>query len=112
MGHGTRQAHRRRGTASTRAASCVTWATTTTASRNSSATASHTPAAAREDAMDFALNDDQLAIRAAVRALCTHFDDDYWLQRDRDGCFPHDFHAAMARDGWLGVAMPADVGGA
>jgi acyl-CoA dehydrogenase len=62
--------------------------------------------------MDFALNDDQLAIVAAVRQLCAPFGDDYWLERDREGGFPHDFHAAMARGGWLGVAMPTDVGGA
>ena len=62
--------------------------------------------------MDFALNDDQIAIVEAVRALCAPFGDDYWLERDRQGGFPHDFHAAMARGGWLGVAMPADLGGA
>jgi acyl-CoA dehydrogenase len=62
--------------------------------------------------MDFALNDDQVAIRDAVTKLCAEFGDDYWLRKDREGGFPHDFHAAMAKAGWLGVAMPPDAGGA
>src|SRR3954453_1311891 len=62
--------------------------------------------------MDFAFSDDQLAIRAAVARLCADFGDDYWLRKDREGGFPHDFHAAMAQAGWLGVAMPAEIGGA
>ena len=62
--------------------------------------------------MNFDLTEDQLAIRAAVAAVCKDFDDDYWLRKDREGGFPHDFYAAMARAGWLGIAMPAEYGGA
>lgn len=62
--------------------------------------------------MDFSLSDDQTAIRDAVLRLCAPFDAPYWLGRDRDGGFPHDFHAAVARDGWLGIAMPRAFGGA
>jgi acyl-CoA dehydrogenase len=62
--------------------------------------------------MDFALSDDQRTIRAAVEKLCAEFGDEYWLKKDREGGFPHDFHAALAQAGWLGVAMPAAVGGA
>ena len=62
--------------------------------------------------MDFALNQDQLAIREAVDKICADFGDEYWLRKDREGGFPHDFHAAMAQAGWLGVAMPDAVGGA
>src|SRR5205814_5408469 len=40
------------------------------------------------------------------------FGDDYWLERDREGGFPADFHRALARDGWLGIAMPEAYGGA
>src|SRR5205814_5385312 len=40
------------------------------------------------------------------------FGDDYWLERDREGGFPADFHRALARDGWLGIAMPEEAGGA
>ncbi len=62
--------------------------------------------------MDFAFNDEQLAIRDAVAKICERFDADYWLKHDREGGFPHDFHAAMAAGGWLGIAMPEAHGGA
>jgi len=62
--------------------------------------------------MDFAFTDDQHAIRASIEKICAGFGDDYWLQKDRDGGFPHDFHRAMAEAGWLGIAMPVDAGGA
>lgn len=50
-------------------------------------------------------------IRAGVRAVVRRFDDDYWLARDEDGVFPHDFHRAMAEGGWLGITMPEAQGG-
>ena len=62
--------------------------------------------------MNFDLSEDQLAIRAAIEKVCAPFDDAYWLERDRSGEFPHDFHLAMARDGWLGICMPEQYGGA
>ncbi len=61
--------------------------------------------------MNFDLTEDQLAIRHAVQEVCAAFGDDYWLDRDRTGEFPHDFHAALARTGWLGIAMPVEYGG-
>lgn len=62
--------------------------------------------------MDFALSADQEAVRDAVAKICARFDADYWLKRDREGGFPHDFHEALARAGWLGIAMPQEFGGA
>ena len=62
--------------------------------------------------MDFNFTPEQEAIRTAVAKVCAAFDLEYWLQKDRAGSFPHDFHAALARDGWLGIAMPAEYGGA
>lgn len=61
--------------------------------------------------MDFEFSEDQRAIRAAVSRTCARFGDDYWLKLDREGGFPHDFHAAIAADGWLGIAMPEQYGG-
>lgn len=61
--------------------------------------------------MDFSLSPEQEQIRAQVARLCERFDDDYWLERDRSGDFPLDFHAAVAKAGWLGIAMPEAVGG-
>ncbi len=62
--------------------------------------------------MTFALTPEQLEIRDAVARLCERFGDDYWLKKDAEGGFPHDFHRAMAEGGWLGVAMPEAYGGA
>ena len=46
-----------------------------------------------------------------VSALCERFDDAYWLQRDRDGRYPHELREALARDGWLGITVPEAYGG-
>jgi acyl-CoA dehydrogenase len=62
--------------------------------------------------MDFSFTPEQLAIRDSVAKLCERFDATYWLERDRDGGFPDDFHRAIADAGWLGIAMPAEHGGA
>jgi acyl-CoA dehydrogenase len=62
--------------------------------------------------MDFSLTSDQQNIRDAILKHCSQFPDEFWLERDRDGVFPHAFHKSMAEAGWLGVAMPEDVGGA
>ena len=62
--------------------------------------------------MDFSLTPEQQAIRETVGRICAEFDDDYWLERDKSGEYPLDFHAAMAAGGWLGVAMPEEHGGA
>jgi acyl-CoA dehydrogenase len=62
--------------------------------------------------MDFSLSEVQQGIRDAIAKLCAGFGADYWLQRDTEGGFPEDFYAAMARGGWLGIAMPEAFGGA
>jgi acyl-CoA dehydrogenase len=62
--------------------------------------------------MDFMLSEDQRAIQDALRRVCTPYDDTYWLERDRDGEFPHDFAAEIAKSGWFGVTTPEAYGGA
>ena len=62
--------------------------------------------------MDFSFTEEQQAIRAAIEKVCADFGDEYWLKKDREGGFPHDFHAALAGAGWLGIAMPTEAGGA
>lgn len=54
---------------------------------------------------------EQLSIRANVSKLCAQFGDRYWLERDSDGQFPHEFCNAIAKEGWLGIAMPEEYGG-
>ena len=62
--------------------------------------------------MDFALSAEQQSICDEVQKACAPFDDDYWLERDKTGEFPFDFHRAMADGGWLGITMPEEYGGA
>ena len=62
--------------------------------------------------LDFTLTSEQQAIVEQVAKIAARFDDAYWLTRDREGGFPHEFHAAFAEAGWLGIAMPEDYGGA
>jgi acyl-CoA dehydrogenase len=62
--------------------------------------------------MDFSFTNEQNAIQSAIEKICENFGDDYWLERDRDGGFPHDFHRALADAGWLGIAMSEEYGGA
>lgn len=61
--------------------------------------------------MDFSFSTEQEEVAAAVGRICERFDADYWLQRDTDGRFPHEFHRAMAEGGWLGICMPEEYGG-
>jgi acyl-CoA dehydrogenase len=61
--------------------------------------------------VDFNLSDDQRAIADAVKKICAKFPDDYWSHKDTAAEFPHEFHAAMAADGWLGITMPEELGG-
>ena len=62
--------------------------------------------------MDFSFSPEQDAIRSAIERICARFGDDYWLKKDKDGGFPHDFHKAFADDGWLGICVPQEHGGA
>jgi acyl-CoA dehydrogenase len=59
----------------------------------------------------FWFTDEQEAIREGVLRLCARFDADYWRRTDETGKFPEDFVAAMAEAGWLGAAMPTELGG-
>lgn len=61
--------------------------------------------------MDFTFSDQQQQIRETAWRLCENFGPDYWLERDDTGEFPEDFYQALAKDGWLGIAMPEEYGG-
>src|SRR6202035_5736876 len=61
--------------------------------------------------MDFDLTEAQQEIVQGVRALCAHFDDEYWRAKDAAREFPHDFYQAVAKAGYLGVAIPEEYGG-
>ncbi|WP_293681803.1 acyl-CoA dehydrogenase family protein [uncultured Phenylobacterium sp.] len=59
----------------------------------------------------FWFTDEQQAIRDEVLKLCARFDAEYWRRTDETGEFPEAFVAAMAEAGWLGAAMPVELGG-
>ena len=54
---------------------------------------------------------EQREIRDAVAHICDQFDDEYWSRLDAEHQFPHEFCAAVAAGGWLGIAMPQEFGG-
>ncbi|PTB77290.1 acyl-CoA dehydrogenase NM domain-like protein [Trichoderma longibrachiatum ATCC 18648] len=53
----------------------------------------------------------QLTVRQAVSQVCARFPNTYWQRLDQEEKDPADFHAALARDGWLGIALPEPLGG-
>jgi acyl-CoA dehydrogenase len=62
--------------------------------------------------LNFDLSPAQLEIRGEVRRLARSFSPEYWRDKDDQAEFPNEFFNAMAKDGWLGVAMPEAYGGA
>ena len=61
--------------------------------------------------MDFALSPEQESIKSSIERICDRFGDDYWLNKDREGGFPHELYRALADDGWLGICIPEAYGG-
>lgn len=55
--------------------------------------------------------ENQLTVREAVGAVCAQFPNTYWQDKDQREEDPAEFHAALARDGWLGIALPEELGG-
>ena len=54
----------------------------------------------------------QRDVHESISKICSRFSDDYWAERDEKGQYPHELHAALAQDGWIGIALPEDLGGA
>ncbi|KAM7219366.1 Acyl-CoA dehydrogenase/oxidase, N-terminal and middle domain containing protein [Rhypophila decipiens] len=54
----------------------------------------------------------QLTVREAVSQICANFPNTYWQEHDQTEQDPTDFHAALAKAGWLGIALPESLGGA
>lgn len=61
--------------------------------------------------MDFDTTEEHELIRAAVRKVCSAYPDEYWSKCDTEHEFPWDFYNAMAKDGWIGIAIPEAYGG-
>jgi acyl-CoA dehydrogenase len=62
--------------------------------------------------MDMQLSEEQTAIDASVRQICAAFDDQYWTDCEENARFPVEYYDLMAKNGWLGITMPEEVGGA
>ncbi len=62
--------------------------------------------------MDFSFGPELESIRDAARRLCARFDDDYWSARDEGHEFPWEFYDAFAEQGWIGILVPEEYGGA
>lgn len=63
------------------------------------------------DGMSFELSEDQRLIRDSVAELARKFDDQYWMEKDREHQFPTEFYRAIADGGWLGITIPEEYGG-
>ena len=61
--------------------------------------------------MEFSEDTEHRSIREAIREICGHFPDEYWAHADATHTFPWGFYEAMARDGWIGIAIPSEYGG-
>lgn len=60
---------------------------------------------------DFDLSDSQRDLVTTIRSVCSEFDDDYWSRHEREHEFPHDFFAAMAKVGVVGMMAAPEHGG-
>jgi Acyl-CoA dehydrogenases len=61
--------------------------------------------------MNFDYTDTQNEMRAAVRALCQEFGDEYWRRLDEQHAYPEEFVQAMTKAGWLAALIPEEYGG-
>jgi len=56
--------------------------------------------------------EEQLTVREAIMKICAKFPNEYWQEHDQTETDPKELHAALAKDGWLGIALPEALGGA
>jgi acyl-CoA dehydrogenase len=61
--------------------------------------------------MPISTPEDLELIRESVRKLANSFDDEYWLDADKNKRYPWEFIKAFAAQGWLGLLMPEEYGG-
>jgi acyl-CoA dehydrogenase len=61
--------------------------------------------------MQFNEVEEHASIRRAIREICAEFPDEYWRERDSRHEFPWDFYNALAKGGWVGIAIPEEYGG-
>ena len=62
--------------------------------------------------MDFSQDPELENICHEARRLASPFNDDYWRSKDEKHEFPWDFYNAFAEQGWVGILVPEQYGGA
>jgi len=62
--------------------------------------------------MDYGETQEQSMIREAVREIAADYDRDYWRDCIENKAFPEEYWEDLAADGWLGVTIPEEYGGA
>jgi acyl-CoA dehydrogenase len=74
------------------------------------------------------LTENQLVVREAIRKLCEDFPDvstafyfsikvssreqAYWREMESKETYPYAFYKAISQNGWIGIALPEELGGA
>ena len=62
--------------------------------------------------MDFSETDEQQLIRESISQIASDYDWEYWKTCIDENRFPEEYWDDLARDGWLGVTIPEEYGGA
>lgn len=62
--------------------------------------------------MDFTPDPELEELDAEARRLASAFDDEYWRTHDAAHEFPWEYYRAFAENGWIGVLVPPEYGGA
>jgi acyl-CoA dehydrogenase len=63
--------------------------------------------------MDMSIfTEEQLTVKDAIEKICAKFSNEYWQEHDQTETYPMELHATLAKDGWLGIALPDRLGGA
>ena len=62
--------------------------------------------------MDFSVDADLESVGQEATKLAAQFDDEYWRAHDEACEFPWEFYNAFAEQGWVGVLVPEEYGGA
>ncbi|TGO64913.1 hypothetical protein BCON_0005g00950 [Botryotinia convoluta] len=50
-------------------------------------------------------------METTIAKICSKYPDEYWAKRDETGEYPHDLHRDLAKGGWIGIALPEELGG-
>lgn len=58
------------------------------------------------------LSEQQRLVQESIRDICSDFDLEYWRAKDETGDYPSEFVDALAEQGWFGILIPEEYGGA